>query len=203
MSIGLGEVKVSRFNRRCFIGGWDVRVIMRDDEAALLRLWREKCGEVEQRTSPATSSSSSGSSPNPSTETWFKRITGRAPEMFGRPVNRRARAALVLPRMDASAPLHLGTMKTRRVLFSPWKPRLSTPKAFPAPVFVDEYDPGALQSGSDCFDSFHGNLPPFFLEVDDRREPELGRVRKLRLRDFQEPASSSTLRRRHFINNFC
>jgi hypothetical protein len=50
-------------------------------------------------------------------------------------------------------------------------PRLSTPKAFPAPVFVDEFDSASLQSGADCFDSCQGNLSPFFLEVDDRREP--------------------------------
>ena len=30
-----------------FIGGSDARIIMGDDEAALLRLWREKRGEVE------------------------------------------------------------------------------------------------------------------------------------------------------------
>jgi hypothetical protein len=34
-------------NRRSFIGGSDARVIMGDDEAALLRLWREKRGEVK------------------------------------------------------------------------------------------------------------------------------------------------------------
>jgi predicted phage-related endonuclease len=33
--------------RRYFIGGSDARVIMGDDEAALVRLWREKRGEVE------------------------------------------------------------------------------------------------------------------------------------------------------------
>ena len=33
--------------RRRFIGGSDARIIMGDDEAALLRLWREKRGEVE------------------------------------------------------------------------------------------------------------------------------------------------------------
>jgi predicted phage-related endonuclease len=33
--------------RNTFIGGSDARVIMGDDEAALLRLWREKRGEVE------------------------------------------------------------------------------------------------------------------------------------------------------------
>ncbi len=34
-------------NRRHFIGGSDARIIMGDDEPALLRLWREKRGEVE------------------------------------------------------------------------------------------------------------------------------------------------------------
>jgi predicted phage-related endonuclease len=35
-----------RHDRRSFIGGSDARVIMGDDEAALLRLWREKRGEA-------------------------------------------------------------------------------------------------------------------------------------------------------------
>src|SRR6204780_1800547 len=34
-------------NRRSFIGGSDARIIMGNDEAALLRLWREKRGEVQ------------------------------------------------------------------------------------------------------------------------------------------------------------
>jgi predicted phage-related endonuclease len=34
-------------NRRYFIGGSDARIIMGTDETALLRLWREKRGEVE------------------------------------------------------------------------------------------------------------------------------------------------------------
>ena len=34
-------------NRRTFIGGSDARIIMGTDEAALIRLWREKRGEVE------------------------------------------------------------------------------------------------------------------------------------------------------------
>jgi predicted phage-related endonuclease len=36
-------------DRRHFIGGSDARVIMGDNEAALLRLWREKRGEVESQ----------------------------------------------------------------------------------------------------------------------------------------------------------
>src|ERR1700676_4627148 len=34
-------------DRRWFIGGSDARTIMGSDEAALIRLWREKRGEVE------------------------------------------------------------------------------------------------------------------------------------------------------------
>ena len=34
-------------SRRTFIGGSDARIIMGDDEDALLRLWQEKRGEVE------------------------------------------------------------------------------------------------------------------------------------------------------------
>ena len=43
-------VKVHRFfERPAFIGGSDARVIMGTDEAALLRLWREKRGEAAAR----------------------------------------------------------------------------------------------------------------------------------------------------------
>jgi predicted phage-related endonuclease len=34
-------------DRRCFIGGSDARIIMGEDEAALVRLWQEKRGEAE------------------------------------------------------------------------------------------------------------------------------------------------------------
>ena len=34
-------------DRRYFIGGSDARIIMGDDEAALIRLWQEKRGEIE------------------------------------------------------------------------------------------------------------------------------------------------------------
>jgi len=42
-------------DRRAFIGGSDPRIIMGDDQAALLRLWREKRGEaVRARLKPAS-----------------------------------------------------------------------------------------------------------------------------------------------------
>jgi len=43
----LDETAVTKKRRRYFIGGSDARIIMGTDEAALIRLWREKRGEVE------------------------------------------------------------------------------------------------------------------------------------------------------------
>jgi predicted phage-related endonuclease len=40
-------LKRQNADRRAFIGGSDARIIMGEDEAALLRLWQEKRGEVE------------------------------------------------------------------------------------------------------------------------------------------------------------
>src|SRR5215468_4145851 len=40
---------IGRPNRRYFVGGSDARTIMGADEAALLRLWREKRGEIEPK----------------------------------------------------------------------------------------------------------------------------------------------------------
>jgi predicted phage-related endonuclease len=39
-------LQIKHNNRRYFIGGSDARIIMGDDEEALVRLWREKRGEV-------------------------------------------------------------------------------------------------------------------------------------------------------------
>src|SRR5947209_18987051 len=49
MTLASHEMPTSRKNlrRRAFIGGSDARFIMGDNEGALLRLWREKRGEVE------------------------------------------------------------------------------------------------------------------------------------------------------------
>jgi predicted phage-related endonuclease len=55
--------KTAPTNRRYFIGGSDARVIMGNDESALVRLWREKRGEVEPGTFRATSWSSLASPP--------------------------------------------------------------------------------------------------------------------------------------------
>jgi predicted phage-related endonuclease len=47
MSDSLRKVSIITPNRRSFIGGSDARIIMGNDEVALVRLWREKRGEVE------------------------------------------------------------------------------------------------------------------------------------------------------------
>jgi predicted phage-related endonuclease len=39
--------KSDRESRRSLIGGSDARIVMGDNEEALLRLWREKRGEAE------------------------------------------------------------------------------------------------------------------------------------------------------------
>ncbi len=44
---GKGRINTKTIDRRRFIGGSDARIIMGDDEAALIRLWREKRGEIE------------------------------------------------------------------------------------------------------------------------------------------------------------
>jgi hypothetical protein len=63
--------------------------------------------------------------------------------------------------------------------------RLLKSKAFPTSVFINKFDSGLFESGSDRFDSSQGNLSPLFLEVDDRRKAQAGRAGELRLRDFQ------------------
>src|SRR5262249_5772426 len=64
-------------DRRSFIGGSDARTIMGDNEAALLRLWREKRGELE----PEDLSSNLVVQLGIVTETlnrhWFERNTGQ------------------------------------------------------------------------------------------------------------------------------
>jgi predicted phage-related endonuclease len=47
MSNSLAKLNINKSDRRYFIGGSDARIIMGSDEGALLRLWREKRGEVE------------------------------------------------------------------------------------------------------------------------------------------------------------
>ena len=63
-------------NRRSFIGGSDARVIMGNDEAALVRLWREKRGELEPENLSDNLIVQLGVVTEPLNRQWFERNTG-------------------------------------------------------------------------------------------------------------------------------
>ena len=63
-------------NRRTFIGGSDARVIMGDDQAALLRLWREKRSEVEPEDLSDNLVVQLGVVTEPLNRLWYERNTG-------------------------------------------------------------------------------------------------------------------------------
>jgi predicted phage-related endonuclease len=67
----------SNADRRCFIGGSDARIIMSDDENALVRLWREKRGEVEPEELSANLIVQLGVITEPLNRHWFERNTGQ------------------------------------------------------------------------------------------------------------------------------
>ena len=64
-------------NRRSFIGGSDARTIMGDDEAALVRLWREKRGEVDPEDLSANLIVQLGLATEPLNRIWYERNTGQ------------------------------------------------------------------------------------------------------------------------------
>ncbi len=64
-------------DRRAFIGGSDARIIMGDDEAALLRLWREKRGEAEPEDLSGNLIVQLGSVTEELNRHWYERNTGQ------------------------------------------------------------------------------------------------------------------------------
>jgi predicted phage-related endonuclease len=63
--------------RRSFIGGSDARVIMGSDEAALVRLWQEKRGEVGPEDLSGNLVVQLGAATEELNRTWYERNTGR------------------------------------------------------------------------------------------------------------------------------
>jgi predicted phage-related endonuclease len=63
-------------NRRFFIGGSDARIIMGGDEAALLRLWREKRGEAEPEDLSSNLVVQLGAATEELNRSWYERNTG-------------------------------------------------------------------------------------------------------------------------------
>src|SRR5260221_13371354 len=70
------RISPKRLNRRGFIGGSDARIIMGSDEAALLRLWREKRGEAEPEDLSDNLIVQLGLVTEPLNRHWFERNTG-------------------------------------------------------------------------------------------------------------------------------
>src|SRR5229473_227397 len=64
-------------DRRLFIGGSDSRIIMGNDEGALLRLWREKRGEAEPEDLSSNLIVQLGIVTEPLNRHWYQRNTGQ------------------------------------------------------------------------------------------------------------------------------
>ena len=74
---------------------------------------------------------------------------------IGRP---RPEKSLMAMGDDERAPLHLWMKKTGRGYFRFRCRGFRSRRPSPPPFSSNrEYDPGSLQSGSDCFDNSHGN----------------------------------------------
>ena len=63
--------------RRTFVGGSDARIIMGMDEAALIRLWREKRGEADREDLSGNLVVQLGTATEELNRTWYERNTGR------------------------------------------------------------------------------------------------------------------------------
>src|SRR5215475_15107519 len=64
-------------SRHSFVGGSDARIIMGTDEAALLRLWREKRGEAEPADLSGNLIVQLGTATEELNRSWYERNTGR------------------------------------------------------------------------------------------------------------------------------
>jgi predicted phage-related endonuclease len=72
------EVWRKTADRRYFIGGSDARIIMGDDEAALLRLWREKRGEAKPEDLSGNLVVQLGLATEDLNRRWYQANTGQA-----------------------------------------------------------------------------------------------------------------------------
>ena len=67
----------SAANRKTFLGGSDARIIMGDDEGALVRLWQEKRGEVEPENLSGNLAVQLGLATENLNRRWYQAQTGK------------------------------------------------------------------------------------------------------------------------------
>ena len=82
MKLTLNDLSTAPHSRKptrcCFIGGSDARIIMSPDEAALIQLWKEKRGEVEQMDLSDNLVVQLGIVTEALNRSWYERNTGRS-----------------------------------------------------------------------------------------------------------------------------
>src|SRR2546428_9514383 len=69
--------RVHAVDRRWFVGGSDARIIMGQDDTALLRLWKEKRGEIEPSELSANLIVQLGIATEELNRRWYERNTGQ------------------------------------------------------------------------------------------------------------------------------
>src|SRR5450631_1947476 len=152
-------------DRRSFIGGSDARIIMGDDETALLRLWREKRGEAEPEDLSGNLIVQLGVVTEPLNLTWYERNTG--PEC---------------------------PTQWAQCLFAFFAClKLPEPHARPSPILVDEFDPGASQHRFNRSERCRITAIPADLKIGDRVPMEAGRFREVLHGPIQSRPSHSNL----------
>src|SRR5436190_23613951 len=67
----------NQISPRCFIGGSEARIIMGNDEMALIRLWREKRGEAEPEDLSGNLIVQLGNATEELNRSWYQRNTAR------------------------------------------------------------------------------------------------------------------------------
>ena len=131
-----GSSNKASVDRRLFIGGSDARIMMSADEAALIRLWREKRGETEPEDLSGNLIVQLGVATEPLNRNWYERNTGgRIADVQRRvhhPVNRWMAATLDGMVEDRDAVFEAKLLKRPETISRPRRFTSST-VMFPAP----------------------------------------------------------------------